>query len=277
MLDREEHIEQAYLFKALLERGQQNVATQDLLQGLKEEVLATSKLALAVDFLVGELKHAGIFSTAMVRMPHYFTPFQTFVIAEAEKERGRFDFGLALEILRREAEYRAAGATRQGIFLYEFESLSRNRLGYDYGLEAVAADPIFDDAWRDWITIVRRQVGFVDIADMVYVRSEYFLRVQRERGHDGEPEVPVLFGEKEGRIALANRRKDPLFLFAALNRQLGYPQVPRQKPVDESLQIIPTLVRRLERLETRIKLLEEEQKGGIDITKLYGKATLPPD
>src|SRR5688572_16515294 len=99
MLDREEHIEQAYLFKALVERGQQNIATQDLLQSLKEEILATSKLALAIDFLVGELKHAGVFSTAMARMPHYFTPFQTFVIAEAEKERGRFDFFLALEIL----------------------------------------------------------------------------------------------------------------------------------------------------------------------------------
>ena len=277
MLEREEHIEQAYLFKALVERGQQNVATQDLLLGLKEEVLSTSKLALAIDFLIGELKHAGIFSTAMARMPHYFTPFQTFVIAEAEKERGRFDFGLALEILRREAEYRATGATRQGVFLYEFESLSRNRLGYDYGLEAVAADPIFDNDWREWIAIVRRQVGFVDVADLIYVRSEYYLKVQRQQGHEGEPEVAVLFGEKEGRIALANRRKDPLFLFAALNRQLGYPQVPRQKPADESVQVLPTLLRRVERLETRIKLLEEEQKGGIDLSKFYRKEALPPE
>jgi hypothetical protein len=233
MLEREEHIEQAYLFKALVERGQQNVATQDLLLGLKEEVLSTSKLALAIDFLIGELK--------------------------------------------REAEYRATGATRQGVFLYEFESLSRNRLGYDYGLEAVAADPIFDNDWREWIAIVRRQVGFVDVADLIYVRSEYYLKVQRQQGHEGEPEVAVLFGEKEGRIALANRRKDPLFLFAALNRQLGYPQVPRQKPADESVQVLPTLLRRVERLETRIKLLEEEQKGGIDLSKFYRKEALPPE
>jgi hypothetical protein len=27
----------------------------------------------------------------------------------------------------------------------------------------------------------------------------------------------------------------------------------------------------MERLEKRIKLLEEEQKGGIDITKFYGR------
>ena len=276
MLEREEHIEQAYLFKALIERGQQNVATQDLLKSLKEEILATSKLALAIDFLESELKHAGVFSTAMARMPHYFTPFQTFVMAEAEKERGRFDFFLALEILRREADYRAAGATRQGVFLYEFESLSRNRLGYDYGLDAVAADDIFDDAWRQWIVTVRRQVGLVDVADMIYVRSDYFLKVQKQRGHDGEPEAPVLFGEKEGRIAFANRRKDPLYLFAALNRQLGYPEVPRQKPMDETPQMLPTLLRRVERLETRIKLLEEEQKGGIDLTKLYARPIQPP-
>ena len=37
----------------------------------------------------------------------------------------------------------------------------------------------------------------------------------------------MLFGEKEGRIAMANRRKDPLYLFSALQRHLGYPSVPR--------------------------------------------------
>jgi hypothetical protein len=213
----------------------------------------------------------------MARLPHYFTPFQTFVISEAEKERGRFDFFLALEILRREAEYRAAGASRQGLFLYEFESLSRNRLGFERGLDAMSADSAFDEAWRDWIITVRRQVGLVDIADMIYVRSEYFQKVQRQRGR-GEPlEAPMLFGEKEGRIAFANRRKDPLFLFAALNRQLGYPGVPRHKPIDETPQIVPTLLRRVERLETRIKLLEEEQKGGIDLTRLYTKPIQPSE
>lgn len=273
MLEREEYVEQAYLFKALFERGQQNIATQDLLRSLKEEVLATSKLALAIDFLESELKHAGVFSTAMSRLPHYFTPFQSFVVGEAEKEQGRFDFLLALEILRREAEYRAAGATRQGIFLYEFESISRNRLGFDRGLDAIAADAFFDEAWRSWIITVRRQVGLVDIADMIYVRSAYFQKVREQHGHSVEPEAAVLFGEKEGRIAFANRRRDPLFLFAALNRQLGYPEVPRQKPVDETPQLIPTLLRRIERLETRMKLLEEEQKGGIDITRFYGRRT----
>jgi hypothetical protein len=85
------------------------------------------------------------------------------------------------------------------------------------------------------------------------------------------PEKPVLFGEKEGKIAFANRQKDPLFLFAALQRHLGYPPVPRPKPVDDSPQLIPLLMRKLERVEQRLKLLEEEQReGAFDITKFYG-------
>ena len=90
------------------------------------------------------------------------------------------------------------------------------------------------------------------------------------------PNCPVLFGEKEGRIALANRAKDPLFLFAALQRHLGYPQVPRPKPVDETPALIPQLMRRVERLETRTKLLEEEQRGGIDITRFYNSPDALP-
>ena len=48
-------------------------------------------------------------------------------------------------MLEREAEYRGQGASPQGIFLYQFETLCRNRLGYDRGLEAIAADSIFDE------------------------------------------------------------------------------------------------------------------------------------
>jgi hypothetical protein len=90
--------------------------------------------------------------------------------------------------------------------------------------------------------------------------------------------LPVLFGEKEGRIALANRRKEPLFFFAALQRQLGYPIVPRPQPIDNTPDLLPQLMRRMERLEVRLKLIEEENKGGIDITRFYeGKALPPPE
>ncbi len=276
MLPREEYIEQAYLFRVLAERMNREMATQDLLGLVKEEVLSTTKLPLAIDFLASELRHAGGFSTAMARLAHYFTTFQTYVVAEAENERGRFDLQVALKILEREALYRAEGASRQGLFFYQFECLCRNRLGYDKGLDAVAGDWIFDDAWREWILIVRRQVGIVDFADMIYVRSEQFVKERLRKNADAVPlEKPALFGEKEGRIAWANRRKDPLLLFAALNRQLGYPNVPRLEPIDETPQILPQVLRRMEKVEARLKLLEEEQKGGIDLSKFYQPPARP--
>ncbi|HEY2841906.1 MAG TPA: hypothetical protein VGJ26_22295 [Pirellulales bacterium] len=275
MLDREEYIEQAHFFRALSERTLQNAPTQDLLRTVREEILSTTKLPMAIDFLTGELNLTGVFAPGMARLSHYFSKFQTFVVSAAENDKGKFDLVVGLEILEREARYRSAGATPQGIFLFQFECLSRNRLGYDRGLEAIAADSIFDETWREWILTVRRQIGMVDLADLIYVRSEYYNEVRAREGAEA-PTDPPLFGLKEGRIALANRRKDPLLLFAAMQRHLNYPLVPRTKPVDESRQIIPNILRRVERLEARLKLMEEEQKGGIDLTKFYGRP-LPVD
>jgi hypothetical protein len=277
MLDREEYVEQAHLFHVVAERMRQNMAVQELLISIKEEILATTRLPLALDYLAAELKLIGVFSTAMAKLSHYFTSFQTFIVAEAEDEGGKFDLSVALKVLEHEARYRAAGATPQGTFLYQFECLCRNRLGYDRGLESIAGDPIFNDDWRDWILTVRRQVGIIDFADMIYVRSERYWHDRRRQGLAADEEgKPALFGEREGRIAWANRRKDPLLLFAALHRQLGYPAIPRLEPIDQSPEIIPNLLRRIERLETRIKLLEEEQKGGIDLAKFYGPGDKKP-
>ncbi|HEV3138710.1 MAG TPA: hypothetical protein VGZ26_12420, partial [Pirellulales bacterium] len=263
MLDREEYIEQAHFFATLSQRSQMGLSTQELLGAVREEILSTTKLPMAIDFLAGELRLNGVFATAMARLNHYFTPFQTFVVGEAENDQGRFDMLMALQILAREALYRAAGSNPQGIFLFEFESLSRNRLRYDRGLEAIAGDPIFDAAWRSWIQLVRHQVGLVEFADLIYVRSEHYFRrqsIQAEGAESAAADRPVLFGEGEGRIALANRGKDPLLLFAALHRHLGYPEVPRPPRPDESPQLIPLLLRRVERIEARLKLFEEELK-----------------
>ena len=263
MLDREEYVEQAYFFRTLRERMQQNMSTQELLVAIRQEILSSTTLPFALDFMSDELRLTGGFATAMARLPHYFTPFQTYVVSEAEKPEGRFDFRIALEVLQREAEYRAAEPARQGIFLYQFETLCRNRLGYDRGLGAIADDAIFDEDWREWIMTVRRQIGLVDFADMVYVRSELYRKTRPDA------RKPVLFGEKEGKIALANRRKDPLYLFSALQRHLGYPGVPRPRPEDSRRDILPMLVRRMERMETRTKLLEEELRGGINLPRFY--------
>jgi hypothetical protein len=271
MLEREEYVEQAYFFRVLRERIPQNLPMQECLRQVKDELLASSKLPMAIDFLRTELEHAGILGDAMARLSHYFSPFQTYVIQEAENERGRFDMLAALAILQAEAEYRGRGATPQGLFIFQFEVLCRNRLRYDKCLTAIASDPWYDANWREWIVIVRRQIGLIEFADLVYIRSEYFQKRRLAQLDDGQPpDKPVLFGEKEGKIAWANRRKDPLFLFAAMQRHLGYPAVPRPIAPDESPQLLPQMMRRMERLENRLKLLEEEQiQGAIDITKLY--------
>ncbi len=273
MLEKEEYIEQAYFFGALGGRLAANVPAQDLLHTIREELLATTKLPLALDYLLSELKHGGAFGPAMAKLDHYFTPFQSYVINEAEDERGRFDMRVALEMLRREAQYRAENAPPQGVFLYQFEALCRNRLRYDRGLKAMAADPIYDEPWRTWIGGVGRQMGMVDIADLIYVQSEHYDSVQETKGrgggHQDLRDTRALFGEREGRIALANRHKNPLILFASLHRQLGYPAVPVPEPVNETVEILPALMRRMERLEVRLKLLEEEQRGGIDLSRFY--------
>ncbi|MGD9127308.1 MAG: hypothetical protein PVH19_07995, partial [Planctomycetia bacterium] len=205
LMDREEYIEQAYFFRTLRERMQQEMSTQDLLVAIRQEILATTKLPMALEFMAQELVHTGGFATAMRHISHYFTPFQAYLIEEAENEAGKFDFRIALEVLEKDAEYRATEPTRQGIFLFQFESLCRNRISYDHGLLAASQDPIYDEAWREWILTVNRQIGLVDFADMIYVRSEYYKRPEDETPR------PTLFGEKEGRIALANRQKDPLY------------------------------------------------------------------
>jgi hypothetical protein len=268
-LGREEYIEQAHFFQTFAERTGRNVPAQELLAAVREEILATTKLPLAIDFMLAELRHTGVISQAMRKLGHYFTAFQAFLMEEAENDRSRFDLRIALAILKKEAEYRAAEPTHQGLFLFQFEVLCRNRLGYDRGLTTLAEDPAYDAAWRRWIFDLRHQVGVVDFADLIYVRSEYYVEMQSRSGKP-QPALPALFGEREGRIALANRRKDPLYLFASLHRQLGYPDVPRQQVADREQYLLPSLARRMEHLETRVKLLEEEFRGGIDITKFYG-------
>jgi hypothetical protein len=281
-LPREEYIEQMHLFEVLGQRLKENMPAQEVLDSVREEILVTTKLPMAVDFMLAELRHLGAFSTAMARLKHYFTPFQCFVMAEAENDRQRFDLRIGLEVLAREARYRAEGATRQGLFLFQLEVLSRNRMGYDAGLEAVAHDPAYDEPWRSWILTVRRQIGIIDLADLIFVRSEFYH--ERKAAEEGgarsmqalvaeaaQQGFPPLFGRQEGRIAWANRRKDPLLLFGALHRQLGYPEAPRPAPEDPEERLLPVLARRVEQLESRLKLVEEEQRGGIRLEQFYAR------
>jgi hypothetical protein len=268
--DRDECIEQAYFFRNFRERLGENLPAQDILGRMHEELLTTTRLPMAVQFLYAELKHTGLLASGFARLPHYFTAFQTFVIRQAEQEGMKFTTGTALLLLEREALYKADRPTPQGLFVYQFEGIARNRLGYDEGLQAVENDPFYDADWKGYIDVVRRQVGTFDFADLVYVRSGLYVAEKRRSDPGFAPTVPPLFGEKEGKIAKASRGRDPLFLFAALQRQLAYPEVPRVKPQDDVTKEIEKLKVRVRELEARLRMAESELRGSFDPTQ-FGK------
>src|SRR5436309_11995099 len=121
VLDREEYIEQAYFFRTFRERIADNRAAQEVLESIHEEVLSTTRLPMAVQFLGTELKHTGLLSSGFARLTHYFTTFQGYVVRQSESESGRFTIQTALLLLEREAKYRAEGPTGPGLFVYQFE------------------------------------------------------------------------------------------------------------------------------------------------------------
>jgi hypothetical protein len=140
----------------------------------------------------------------------------------------------------------------------------------------MGGDPLYDDAWRHYLDTVRRQVGVVDFAELVYLRSELYLTDQRRRDPAYQPPVMPLFGGKEGKIAKASLRRDPLFLFAALQRQLDYPEVPRPRPKDDAGSRLDAVLVKLRDMEARIKLLEGEMRENVDLTQ-FGKPELLKD
>ena len=249
---------------------------QRVLEYVGQEILATTHLPYAVQFLTAEVKHTGLLSSGFARLPHYFTPFQAFVVRCTEEEKLRFATETALLVLQREAEYRAGTPAPSGLFVYQFETLCRNRLGYDDGLAGMAVDPFYPPDWRAFLDMLRQQVGLVDFAEMVYLRSEQYLSERRRQEPDYEPPVPPVFGAKEGKIAGANRGKDPLYLFAALQRHLNYPEVPRSRPRDDLSAKLDGIQARLRELDARLKLVEGEVRGHVDLSEL-GKPELLSD
>ena len=137
----------------------------------------------------------------------------------------------ALLVLEREAAYRAETADPAGAVRLPVRDDRPQPARLLEGYVAIAADPFYDEEWRAYIDAVRARSAMIDFADLVYLRSELVRdRSSARRNPTYEPAVPPLFGEKEGKIARASRGRDPLYLFAALQRQLGYPEVPRLQP-----------------------------------------------
>ncbi len=269
-LVREEYIEQNYFFRVYRERLEDGVPSQEILTLLHEEVLATTKLPIAIEFLRGEMLLTGRISDAMTHLSHYFTAFQAFVLSQAEEDRAKFDQRTALEVLEREAKYRSESPTPAGLFVYQFECIARNRLGYEAGMLAMAADPAYDQQWSDWIRKTRLRLGATDFCDLIYYRSEQWGEDRQKRNRESqEVSQPFLFGKAEGRIAKASRGRDPLLMFAALQRQLGYPRIPKLARAESGPIIHPMLEQRLHRLEMRLKLVESDVKGDTDLSQYY--------
>lgn len=275
VLDAEEYIEQTHLFDSILRQSenpeQASQALQETLVWLKQEILATTKLPMAIDYLIAELKHVGTIGTAMSKLGHYFTGFQTYLVAQSEDDRGRFDFWQAMRILKQEAILRSKSVSSNTLFFFQLEVLCRNRLSYDYGIAAMAQDPVYDERWKKWILAIRHKIGMVDLADLIFVHSQHAADIQKSQGNSFDPDW-IFFGEKEGRIALANRKRDPLFFFSSIQRHLKYPPAPRLTIKQDFTQRFAKLERIIERLESRVKFLEQEQKTqGIDLSQFYEK------
>ena len=268
VLDREEYVEQAYLFRTVRERLGENLPVQDILLAGHDELLTTTRLPFAVQFLVTELKHSGLLGNGFAKLPHYFTPFQAFLVTQAETAGQKFEMRAAFLVLEREAGYKAAGVTPAGLFVYQFETIARNRLGYNPGLDAMALDPHYDPVWKDFVVFVRRQMGVLDLGQVVYLRSELYVADVRRNEPGYEPPVPPVFGTKEGKIAKASRGREPVYLFSALQRQLGYPEVPKPNQRDDLKTKLDVITGKLKELEQRLRLAEGELRGSIDLSQL---------
>ncbi|MEY3228887.1 MAG: hypothetical protein RLZZ536_3506 [Planctomycetota bacterium] len=276
-LDREEYVEQEYFFRVYRERLLESVPSQEILQTIHEELLATTRLPLAIDFLRAEILHHGRISGAMTRLAHYFAPFQAFVIRCSEEDESRFEQLTALRILELEARYRARSPGMAGLFIYQLECIARNRLGYTDGLKAMSDDPLYSDDWRRWILRLQAELGTLELAELIFRVSEHFY-TRRATGRGKQADADrglVLFGEQEGRIARANIGRDPLYLFAALQRHLGYPSVPKSVVNDDNERLPKALEVRLQKIEQKLKILEMETKGGLDLSRFYKPGETP--
>ncbi len=116
--------------------------------------------------------------------------------------------------------------------------------------------------------MLQTRLGDVDFADLIFVRSSYFVEERRKTNPEFEPKYPTLFGEREGKIARANRGRDPMYLFSALQRQLGYPEVPRPRRPDELEARVLLLEQKIAQLENRIKLAESELNQDGDLSQV---------
>ena len=233
VLEREEYIEQAYFFQSFRERLVHGLPSQEILERVGEELLTTTKLPLAVSFLASEMKHSGLMAPAMVHIGHYFTA--------VPGPRGRPGGRWRTQPVLHGEQARLHPGTRQGpssrpetsslagLFVFQFESLSRNRLGKSTpgASRRWRRTPHYNEDWRDYDPPLQTRLGDVDFADLIFVRSLPTSSLERRRRDPGlHAQVPhPLRRPRKGKIARCNRGRDPMYLFSAL--QTASSAIPR--------------------------------------------------
>ena len=270
------------------ERLRENMPAQEILGIVREEILATTKLPMAIDFMLAELRHLGAFSARpWSGCTHYFTPFQCFVMQEAENDTA------AVRPARRARNPRPRGRVprrgrRRGRACSSTSSKCSAATGWatTRGWRPSPATRRIDETWRNWILTVRRQIGMVDLADLIFVHSEFYheRKPQRRAGRP-RPSADAPHGRgarpRAFRRCSASRKaaspgpiggKDPLLLFAALHRQLGYPEAPRAAAGGpRGAACCRRWLAGSNSSKRRLKLVEEEQRGGINLEQFYAE------
>jgi len=239
--------------------------------------LSLTRLPLAIQFLATELKHTGLLSSGFARLPHYFAPFQAFVIRQSEEEKRRFALETALLILGAGKRNIARASRRRPASSFtSFEVLSRNRLGYDQGLQAMQADPFYAEAWQKYVEMVRRHVGVVDFADLVYLRSQFYVLEQQPAG-------PPTMSRRWSHCSARRRARSPKRIAAGTlciclppcSAKLGYPEVPKPQPRDDPGEQSRKPSPPSRELEMRASCSRRSNEGQVDLSPFLNKTGAP--
>ena len=200
VLEREEYIEQVYFFRTLRERLIDGLPSQEILARIGEELLSTTKLPLAVSFLHVDMKGIGVDGAGHGADQPLFH-----AVPGPRRQPGRerhepVSDGTSPARPGARSQVQIRRAVAAGAFsCFSSRRLSRNRLGYNKGLAGMADDPIYSDDWKDYILTLRTRLGDVDFADLIFVRSEQFVRERRRLNPDFVPKFPSSSARKRER------------------------------------------------------------------------------
>jgi len=104
----------------------------------------------------------------------------------------------------------------------------------------MAQDPIFDEAWREWILTVRRQSAFVDFADMIYGPERLLSKAAAAAGggNRGRRKADAVRREGREKSPGPTGRRTRFISSRLCNAISAYPAVPRPKKIDETQNVL---------------------------------------